>query len=57
MARPRAITPLFLFDPDPCRLVRQVKQFPGWEAAELLHPPDEPGGSHSDEERRLVRAG
>jgi hypothetical protein len=30
---------------DPCRLVRQVKQFVGWcgLAAELLHLPDEPG--------------
>jgi hypothetical protein len=29
---------------DPCRLVRQVKQFHSPRARELLHPPDEPAG-------------
>ncbi len=32
-------------DLDPCRLVRQVKQFHGYNAAgELLHLPDKPAG-------------
>src|SRR2546421_671109 len=29
---------------DPCRLARQVKEFPGLLAAELLHLPGEPAG-------------
>jgi hypothetical protein len=37
----------FFFVFDPCRLVRQVKQFAGWVkpvATELLHLPDKPAG-------------
>ena len=29
---------------DPCRLVRQVKQFGGYRSGELLHLPDKPAG-------------
>jgi hypothetical protein len=42
--------------PDPCRLVRQVKQFKQLgrsRADELLHLPDEPAGV-DDEEQRLL---
>jgi len=42
---------------DPCRLVRQVKQFkqPGRsQADELLHLPDEPAGVDDKEQRLLA---
>ncbi|HEV3445483.1 MAG TPA: hypothetical protein VG099_12625, partial [Gemmataceae bacterium] len=41
--------------PDPCRLVRQVKQFkPAAAADELLHLPDELAGVDDDEEQHLL---